>query len=253
MPEICFNNLSIGYGGTAIISGIDLTFFPGSITALIGPNGCGKSTLLKTASGLLEPVSGEVLIGGKSITGMPLRERARLISVMLTERVSTEYTCCFDIVSVGRYSYTGILGITGRDDRQAVLNAMEKVGVVELANRDFSRLSDGQKQRVLLARAIVSDPSVLILDEPTSFLDIGCKLEFLDILKELAREHNIAVLISMHEIELAGKIADKLVCISSDNHIDRIGHPCEVLTDEYIEKLFSIKPGKYKEYYSHET
>ena len=126
---------------------------------------------------------------------------------------------------------------------------MELIGVWELKDRDFTKLSDGQKQRVLLARAIVSEPSLLIMDEPTSFLDIGYKTEFFDVLKMLAKEKKVAVLISMHELELVRKVADKVICISRDNRIDRIGAPADILTPEYVEVLFSMKEGKFEEYY----
>ena len=126
---------------------------------------------------------------------------------------------------------------------------MEAVGAKELKTKEFNCISDGQKQRVLLARSIVSNPGILIMDEPTGFLDIGFKLEFFDVLRALAREKSIAVLISMHELELVRKVADKVICIDRNNKIDAIGEPARLLKAEYIEKLFSMEKGKYSEYY----
>ena len=176
-------------------------------------------------------------------------ERARRMAVMMTDRTGTEYMTCFDVVRVGRYQYTNLLGTLSPHDREVIRECMRMIGVEELADRDFARLSDGQKQRVLLARAIVSEPKLLILDEPTSFLDMGYKTEFFDVLKELAATRQIAVLISMHELELVKKVAHRVVCISRENRVERTGIPEEILTAEYMERLFSMKPGKYEEYY----
>ncbi len=249
MAELGFEKTAVGYNSKVLISDISFEVNGGEIVALAGPNGAGKSTILKTAAGLLKPLGGKVLLREKDITEYSLAQRSKLMSVMMTQRVATKYLSCFDVVRTGRYQYTDILGNLSEKDRQIIQSSMELIGVWDLKDRDFSKLSDGQKQRVLLAGAIVSEPSLLILDEPTSFLDMGYKTEFFDVLKMLAGEKKVAVLISMHELELVKKVADKVICISSDNRIDRCGAPADILTPEYVEQLFNMKEGKYGEYY----
>ena len=252
MAELSFEQVSVGYGGTALIEDVNLCVERGEIVALVGPNGAGKSTILKTAAGLLRQVKGSVLLGDRRLEEWPLSEKAKKMSVMMTERTDTEYMTCFDVVRVGRYQYTNLMGSLSERDRQVILESMQMIGVDGLADTDYSKLSDGQKQRVLLARAVVSEPDILILDEPTSFLDMGYKTEFFDVLKKLVAERKIAVLISMHELDLVRRVAGRVVCISKENRVEKTGSPKEILTAEYMEKLFSMKPGKYMEYYGTE-
>jgi len=249
MAELSFEHVSVGYNGTPLIEDVTLEVDRGEIVALVGPNGAGKSTILKTAAGLLRPVKGSVLLGERRLSEYSLSEKAKRMSVMMTERTGTEYMTCFDVVRIGRYQYTNLMGSLSDHDREVILDSMQRIGVDTLADTDYSTLSDGQKQRVLLARAIVSEPDILILDEPTSYLDMGYKTEFFDVLRQLVEERQIAVLISMHELELVKRVADRVVCISKENRVDRTGVPGEILTAEYMEKLFSMKPGKYQEYY----
>ena len=168
--------LSAGYGKKVIVGGLTIEARRGEILTLIGPNGAGKSTVLKTLCRQLDPLGGTVYIDGKKLSELSGNQLARKVSVLLTGRVKTEYMRCIDVVEMGRYPYTGRLGLLSSEDRQLVRQAMELVGVSELADRDFDRISDGQRQRVLLAGAICRRPDVLILDEPTTFLDIRAKL-----------------------------------------------------------------------------
>ncbi|WP_024864535.1 ABC transporter ATP-binding protein [Butyrivibrio sp. FCS014] len=249
MAEIQFEKVSLGYQKKELLKDIDLSVDKGKITALIGPNGAGKSTILKAAAGLLDPMKGRILIKGKELQEYKSSDLARIMSVMLTEKVASDYETCFDVVRVGRFQYTDMFGRLTKEDKEAIDRAMEMIGVKNLAGRLFKSLSDGQKQRVLLARAIVSDPQILILDEPTSFLDMGYKTEFFDVLKAYVAEREACVLISMHEIELVKKVADVAVSITHDNKLEKCGNPGDILTPEYLEQLFSMSSGKYKEYY----
>ena len=190
--------LAIGYGSAPLASGITLGAVPGQILALIGPNGAGKSTLLKTLAGQLAPLGGAVLLDGRSLTGYTGPARARKLALMLPHTRRTELTSCFEFAAAGRIPYTGRLGILSDADRQAVRDALELVGASPLAGRDFNCISDGQRQRVLLARAICQQPGVLLLDEPTSFLDVKGKIELLTILQKLAHEQGLAVIVSLH-------------------------------------------------------
>lgn len=236
--------LSVGYGERTIVSDIALAAEPGRILCLIGPNGAGKSTLLKTLIRLLPPTAGAVYLEGKNLRDYSERELARRSAAVLTGRPEPEFMRCFELVAAGRYPYTGRLGILSEEDRRVVRESMEKVGVLHLMDTDFTQLSDGQRQRVLLARALCQEPRLLILDEPTSFLDIRHKLDFLQLLRELVRERQLAAVMSMHELELAQRYADTLLCIR-DGRIDRTGSPEEIFSGGYIERLYSIERGSF--------
>ncbi|MGN0691816.1 MAG: ABC transporter ATP-binding protein [Oscillospiraceae bacterium] len=240
--------LSAGYGGKIIVGDMDIAAERGKILTLIGPNGAGKSTVLRTLIRQLAPLSGSIAVLGKNIGSFSGKELARTMSIMMTERTDPELITCRDVVNSGRYPYTGQLGILSDTDRLQVEKAMELTAVTEIADNDFSRISDGQRQRVMLARAIAQEPDILILDEPTSYLDISHKLKLLDILKQLTRERSIAVIMSMHEIDLAQRISDRVLCISG-GHIDRQGTPDEIFTSEYISGLYGIEAGCYEGLY----
>ena len=231
-------NLSVGYGKTPLIEEICLHLKPGQIMTLIGPNGSGKSTILKTIIGQLSPLRGMVFLDGKADLS-PL-ERAQKLAVLMTERVRTELMTCWDVVAMGRYPYTGRLGLLTETDREKVREALALVHGEELASLDFVQISDGQRQRVLLARALCQEPEVIVLDEPTTFLDIRYKLELLSVLREMAQKRNLAVLLSLHELELAEKISDVVVCVHNGK-IERVGPPEEIFTADYIKKLFDIQ------------
>ena len=245
MRELLYTEkLSVGYGEKTVVRDIALAAKPGQVLCLIGPNGAGKSTLLKTLIRALPPTSGSVYLEGKDLRGYHERELARLSAAVLTARPEPELMRCFEVVAVGRYPYTGRLGILSEEDRRVVRGCMEKVGISQLADMDFARLSDGQRQRVLLARALCQQPRLLILDEPTSFLDIRHKLDFLQLIRELVEGGELAVIMSMHELELAQRFADILLCIR-DGRVDRMGSPEEIFSGGYIEKLYDIENGSY--------
>ena len=242
--------LDTGYEKKVVVSGVEIEIRRGEIAALIGPNGAGKSTVLKTIAGQLDPLGGTVYIEGRARGEYNQSEIARMQAVMLTDRMPAEKMTCEDAVSLGRYPYTGRLGILSAEDRRIVRESMELVHVEELANRDYNAISDGQRQRVLLARAICQEPEIMILDEPTSYLDIRHKLEFLDLLRSLVEERQIGVIMSMHELELAHMVADKVICISSEGRVEMTGTPDEVFTDESISRLYGIEPGRIAALYS---
>ncbi|MBU5452243.1 ABC transporter ATP-binding protein [Pseudoflavonifractor sp. MSJ-30] len=237
-------NLSVGYDGRALIRDVCLRVQRGKIVTLIGPNGSGKSTILKTIVGQLSKVSGTVFLEDKDMAQMRQNETARRMAILMTQRVHPELMTCFDVVSTGRYPYTGALGLLSREDKSIVLEAMALVNSEDLADRPFDAISDGQRQRILLARALCQQPEIIVLDEPTSYLDIRYKLELLTILKTMVREKNLAVLMSLHELELAERVSDTVVCVSGDR-IDRMGSPKEIFSSDYIAKLYHMEPGKY--------
>ena len=236
--------LAIGYGKTPLLSDICLGVQPGQILTLIGPNGAGKSTLLRTLAGQLAPMGGTVLLAGKDLTAYTGTQRAQKLALMAPHSRRMELTTCFDFVSAGRYPYTGRLGILSAEDRQQVHRALELVGAAHLADRDFNRISDGQRQRILLARALCQQPEVILLDEPTSFLDIKGKIELLTILKELAHTGQLAVILSLHELELAEKIADTVVCVSPGG-VSGVLTPEQAFQPENIRTLYGLTEQQY--------
>lgn len=238
------DDLSVGYQGKALIEHIALSLRRGEIMTLIGPNGSGKSTILRSIIRQLRLIGGTVYLDGRSMAGMTEIDVAKRLSVLMTDRVKPELMRCEDVVATGRYPYTGRLGILSKADWDKVYESMELVHAAELAKQDFSQVSDGQRQRVLLARAVCQEPEVIVLDEPTSFLDIRHKLELLAILKDMVRKKDLAVLMSLHELDLAQKASDYVVCVQG-NRIGRCGPPEEIFTAESIAELFGAARGSY--------
>ena len=238
--------LTVGYNGIPLIKNIEIGVNRGEILTLIGPNGAGKTTILKNVIGQLAPIAGLVYLDGKDRSLYKPNEAAKKLSVVLTARMQTEMMTCEEVVATGRYPYTGRFGVLSDYDREVVRKSMELVHISELKDRDYTQTSDGQKQRVLLARAICQEPEIIILDEPTSFLDIRYKLEFLSILQNMAREKNLSVIMSLHELDLAGRISDRIACVRGDK-IDRIGSPSEIFSEGYIPLLYGMQVGSYEE------
>ena len=237
-------DLAIGYGKTPLMEHIGLGVGKGTILTLIGPNGAGKSTLLKTLAAQLAPQGGAVLLDGKDLADCSGPERARKMALMVPHTRRTELTTCFEMASAGRYPYTGRLGVLSAEDKRQVHAALALVGAEALAGRDFNRISDGQRQRVLLARAICQQPELILLDEPTSFLDIKGKAELLAILKSLARDKKMAVILSLHELELAQKVSDKVVCVSAAGVSD-VMTPEKAFARENICKIYALTDEQY--------
>ena len=236
--------LDVGHGERALVRDVCLAVRPGTVVALIGPNGSGKTTILRTVAGQLRSLGGVVELYGRDLADVPAAERARAMSVMLTGRPQTELLTCRDVVEAGRYPFTGRLGVLGETDEDAVTAAMSATGVLGLAERDFSHVSDGQRQRVLLARALCQEPRVLLLDEPTSYLDVRSQLDVLQLLRREARERGIAVVASLHEIDLAQKAADHVICVK-DGRVMCQGSPDEVFSAERVAELYDLAPGAY--------
>ena len=239
---ISMDNMAVGYNGKAIIRDICIDIQKGEIVTLIGPNGAGKSTILKSITRQLSLIGGKVIFEEKDLHKMTSKDVSQKMAVVLTERLKAELMTCYDIVASGRYPYTGKLGLLTEEDERLVDEAMAAVNATEFGPKDFNAISDGQKQRVLLARAICQDPEIIILDEPTSFLDVRYKLELLSILRNMAKKKGITVIMSLHEIDLAEKISDKIICVKGD-HIYRYGTPEEVFEEEMIRELYSIDNG----------
>ena len=229
------DNLSVGYDKKALIHDICIGIKKGEIVTLIGPNGSGKSTILKSITRQLQIIGGKVYFDDRNLNSFSYKELSTRMAVVLTERMRPELMTCHDIVATGRYPYTGRLGILSREDEEKVEEAMKAVHAESLGSRDFNNISDGQRQRVLLARAICQEPDIIILDEPTSFLDIKHKLD-------MAKKKQITVIMSLHEIDLAQKIADKIICVKGDT-ISHFGKPEDIFEENMIKELYEINNG----------
>ena len=222
-------DLVVGYDGVPLISGVNIQLHAGEILTLIGPNGAGKSTILKSIVGYLESLDGAVYISGRPVNELSAHDLSLELSVMLTERMRTELLTCADIVETGRYPYTGRLGILTDEDRDKVREAMDMVHVWDLRDRDFMQISDGQRQRIMLARAIAQEPHIIMLDEPTNYLDIHYQIELLNVLRRLV-------------LPLARKVSDYVMCIKGDGVV-AAGPPEGIFTPEVINELYDLAPG----------
>ena len=209
---LILKNLAVGYGKSPLHSGISLSLHAGEILSLIGPNGSGKSTLLKTIIRQLEPIEGAVFLDSSELKSYTQKELSKKISVLLTASVKPELLTCRDVVASGRYPHTGYFGLLNSDDEKAVDEAISLLHAQDFAQKDFMCVSDGQKQRIMIARALCQNPKLLVLDEPTSYLDIKWRLELLAILKNLAGK-GVTIIASLHEIDLALKISSRILCV----------------------------------------
>ena len=237
-------HLAMGYDKTPLAQEIGLKLAPGQILTLIGPNGAGKSTLLKTLAGQLTPLGGAVLLEGQDLARYTGTARAQKMALMLPHTRPTELTTCFEFAAAGRIPYTGRLGILSPADRQIVAGALERVGAGALADRDFNCISDGQRQRILLARALCQQPRLILLDEPTSFLDVKGKIELLSILQKLAHEEGLGVIVSLHELDMAQKISDAVVCVAP-RAVSGVLTPAAAFAPENIRQLYDLTKEQY--------
>src|SRR3954463_14822562 len=202
--------LAVGYPGRPVLSGLDLELRPGELVCLLGPNGAGKSTLLRTLSGLQAPLEGRLFVDGEDFAALSAEARARKTAIVLTERIDGGNLSVHALAALGRHPHTGWSGRLGEADRLAVRRGLEEAGAWELRDRIFDELSDGEKQKVMLARALAQEPALLLLDEPTAFLDLPRRVKTMRLLRQLARERGRAVLLSTHDLDLAMRAADRL-------------------------------------------
>lgn len=230
----------IGYDNRPLIKDVEITLSKGEILSLIGPNGAGKSTMLKSIAGQLQLLGGTVYLGENVLSEMKGRELAKKMSVVFTQKARAEMKTCWDVVATGRYPYTGWFGVLSDEDQKVVEEVMALTHIMDISGQDYNKISDGQKQRVMLARAICQEPEIIILDEPTSYLDIRYKFEFLSILKEMQVQKNLTVIMSLHELDLAKIISDKILCLKGE-YIEKYGTPEEIFETEFIKRLYDIE------------
>ena len=237
------DSLSIGYKKRKnqrqfIQQDLNLTVNKGEMICLIGPNGCGKSTLIRSIAGLQPSFSGEIYIGGKAISTQNNRNRALLLSLVLTDKVETGNLTVFDVVAIGRQPYTNWFGKLSPNDKDLVWNALEQVHLTSFAERYLHELSDGEKQRVMIAKALVQETPLIVLDEPTAHLDLPNRVEIMLLLKNLAKQTSKAIILSTHELDLALQIADTIWLMQQSKGIE-VGTPEELISNGSLQQIFA--------------
>lgn len=241
-PILTASRLAAGYRRgrrrRPVLSGLDLTIESGSFVALLGPNGTGKSTLLRTLAGLQKPLAGTIELLGSDLGVLTAMERARIAGVVLSEPVSAGALSARQLVGLGRYAHTDWTGRLGPADLAVVDAALEAVGASHLAERDCREVSDGERQRLNLARVLAQEPRLVILDEPTAFLDVAARVELVELLHRLSRERSISVVASSHDIDLVLRYADTVWLIDRDRHLIS-GVPEDLLADGAISAAFA--------------
>lgn len=227
------NGLKIGYKGKALFPAIDVTLYEGDHVALIGANGSGKTTLFKTLTGSLKPIDGSVMLCGKPLESYSPNERAKLFSLVLTEKPDDLFLSVFDIVASGRYPHAGLMAKLKDEDLNMIKEKLQIVGVYHLIDRDFVSLSDGEKQKVMIAKALVQDTPIIYMDEPSAFLDYPSKVELMKLITKLAQEEHKTILYSSHDLELLMKHADTIWLVAKDKPL-LAGNPKELDVEGYM-------------------
>lgn len=230
--------LAIGYDGRAITRGIDLEIGLGRVHCLLGANGCGKTTLFKTLLGLLAPIDGTVTLDGTAIAALSARQRARRLAYVPQQHAPPFPFIVRDVVLMGRQAAKGLFASPGSADRRMAEDALERIGIAELADADYSRISGGQRQMVLIARALAQDARLLVFDEPTASLDYGNQVKILAEIAQLSRA-GYGVVLSTHNPDHAFAVADR-VSLMIGGRIETTGAPAEVMTAERLSRLYGV-------------
>ncbi|GGB13354.1 ABC transporter ATP-binding protein [Brucella endophytica] len=234
------SELSAGYGDSVILDGLDLTVPSGKISVIVGANACGKSTLLRTLSRLIAPRRGKVLLDGKSIHAMPSRKLAQTLGLLPQSPIAPEGITVADLVSRGRHPHQGLFARWTRRDDEAVHAALTATGILDLTERPVDELSGGQRQRVWIAMALAQETEILLLDEPTTFLDISHQIEVLDLLTDLNQTRGTTIVMVLHDLNLAARYADHLLAMVGGK-LHASGTPEKVLSEENVRQVFGLE------------
>lgn len=239
-PDLAAEDLGLAYGDFPVIHDLSLNVAPGHITSIVGGNGCGKSTLLRGLARLMKPRSGQVLLDGKSIASMPSKEVARVLGLLPQSPLAPEGITVWDLVGRGRHPHQGAFARWTDRDSQAVTSALEATGTTDLARRHVDELSGGQRQRVWIAMVLAQETDVLLLDEPTTFLDVAHQVDVLELLAELNRERRATIVMVLHDLNMAARYSHQLVAMK-DGRIYAAGTPEEVVTRHTVEQVFGLE------------
>lgn len=241
IPLLEIRNLSVGYHGKPLLDRLNLSVERGELVALLGANGIGKSTLIKSITGRLQPIEGEVVVDGKNLTDISNKELAKLISIVTTNRSMAGALTVAETVALGRQPYTGFFGRLSGSDKEIVAGALQSVGMSMFATRSVAALSDGERQKVMVARALAQQTPIMLLDEPTSFLDVASRLETFQLLSQLSHSTRKGVIVSTHDIATALRLADRLWLLAEDARGERTvvaGTPSELIENGALETMF---------------
>ena len=237
MIKIEMRDVSLGYGRKAVLNDLTFQVMPGEMVGLIGPNGCGKSTIIRALSRIISPCSGKILLDGKDVNKIGRQDLACLLGVVPQLPLLPSAFTAFEIVLMGRNPHLGLLRYESQKDLAIAWQAMEKTGTQALAARRVSELSGGEIQCLLIARVLAQETKAILLDEPTANLDIGRQIEIMDLIKNLCRQNNLAVLAALHDLNLASQYCDRLVLLN-DGRIHAEGTPREVITTQNIADVY---------------
>ncbi|MFC7534004.1 ABC transporter ATP-binding protein [Actinoplanes sp. GCM10030250] len=237
--SLTVERLTVGYADRVVLDSLDLLVPPGAITAIVGANACGKSTLLRSMSRLLAPRAGHVLLDGREVHRMPARELARTLGLLPQSPIAPDGITVTDLVGRGRNPHQRLLSRWSRDDDQAVADALDATRTADLADRSVDELSGGQRQRVWIAMALAQQTELLLLDEPTTFLDVSHQVEVLDLLTDLNAGRGTTVVMVLHDLNMAARYADHLIALA-DGAVHAAGKPAEVLTEDCVRAVFGL-------------
>jgi iron complex transport system ATP-binding protein len=237
--SIKIDNLVVGYDAAPVLSGVTVEIKGGEFMGIVGPNGSGKTTLLRSVSRILKPSGGTALINGRDVFAVPARELARQVGVVPQDTTPAFDFTAMEIVLMGRSPHLGRFQSEGPKDLAIAEQAMKQTGTLDFANRQFAALSGGERQRVVIARALAQEPRAILLDEPTSHLDINYQFEILSLVRRLSKEEGITVLAVLHDLNLAAQYCDRLVMLA-EGKIQALGDPTDVLTAENVKRVYGV-------------
>ena len=240
MFKLELKDITLSYNHQPVVKDLSFSLRPGELVGLIGPNGCGKTSIIKALSRVLSPCSGKIRLDGKELNLISRSDLARLIGVVPQNPTLPDTFTVSEVVLLGRNPHLGLLGSESAKDLTIVMWAMERTGITSLAGRRIGELSGGERQRVTIARVLAQEPQCILLDEPTANLDICHQIDILDLIKSLCREKNIAVLIALHDLNMAAQYCDRLL-LMKEGRIHAEGAPGEVITAVNIKEVYGAE------------
>nr|WP_320012525.1 ABC transporter ATP-binding protein [uncultured Desulfobulbus sp.] len=243
-PVIELQDVEVGYGRQPVLQKVNFSCQAGQFVSLLGPNGAGKTTLLRTLSRHLSPMAGQIRVQGRPLEQFSAMELAKIMAVVLTDKISPPLFSVFEFVALGRYPHTDYLGRLRSKDQVIISSSLAAVHALDLADRPFADLSDGERQKVLMARALAQEPQILLLDEPTIHLDLKHRVEVMGILRDLCRTKSITVIASLHDVDVAAKVSDR-VALVRDGGLRGWGTPEEILSAATVTELYDFDKAEF--------